>query len=381
MEMAARHLRNALALFLSEGEVEAPVRGEIGASWDRSVRSGLRPDRFEAKFDSDFNPGAAVIHAARPVLDEVAADLSGSGVGVVLTDERGHVVDRWVADRGLMARFDKIFLAPGFVYEERSIGTNAIGTALAQRGPSLVDGTEHFADALISMACAAVPISDPATGRLLGVVDLTCRARDASPLLLPLARRAGREIERRLLDHSGVTERILLQRFLRERRGAKGPLAIVNEQRVIANAAAERLIDPQDGPMLWEHATRLLATRSTAPSEVTLNRGPVSMRCEPVFDGGDLLGVLVYLKSMAGPPGAVSGRRERSAAFRSSHLTETERSVALLAVEGSTNREISERLFMSPYTVDSHLRSIFQKMGVRSRVQLARLALTEDALA
>ena len=38
-------------------------------------------------------------------------------VGVVLTDERGHVLERWVADRGLSARFDKILLAPGFLYE------------------------------------------------------------------------------------------------------------------------------------------------------------------------------------------------------------------------------------------------------------------------
>lgn len=375
--MASTHLRHALALFVSEGDLAAPVRPEIGASWDRSVRSGLRPNQFDAEFDSDINSGAALIRAAHPVLDEVAGDLSGSSVGVVLTDERGHVLDRWVADRGLLARFDKILLAPGFLYEERSVGTNAIGTALAQRGPSLVDGTEHFADALITMACAAVPICDPATGRRLGAVDLTCRAKDASPLLLPLARQAGHEIERRLLDDSGITERILLQRLLRERRGAKGPLAIVNEQRVIANAAAEHLIDPQDGHLLWEHATRLLATRSTAQSEVTLNRGPVSMRCEPVFDGGNLLGALVHLKPTAGPRSHASDRRDRSALVRSSHLTDTEQTVTLLAIEGLTNKEISERLFMSPYTVDSHLRSIFQKMGVRSRVQLARLALTE----
>jgi DNA-binding CsgD family transcriptional regulator len=377
--MASHHLRNALALFVSEGDLAAPVRPEIGASWDRSVRSGLRPDQFEAKFDSNINSGGALVRAARPVLDEVAADLSGFSVGVVLTDDRGLVLDRWVADRGLNARFDKILLAPGFHYEEGSVGTNAIGTALAQRAPSLVDGTEHFADALITMACAAVPICDPATGRLLGAVDLSCRAKDASPLMLPLARRAGREIERRLLDHSGITERILLQRFLRERRGAKGPLAIVNGQRMIANAAAEHLVDPQDGPLLWEHATRLLASRSTVPSEVTLNGGPVSMRCEPVFDGGSLLGVLVHLMSTTDPPSRGPGHGDRSAALGSSHLTDTERTVTLLAVEGLTNKEISERLIMSPYTVDSHLRSIFQKMGVRSRVQLARLTLREDS--
>ncbi|WP_435211293.1 LuxR C-terminal-related transcriptional regulator [Streptomyces sp. bgisy034] len=52
-------------------------------------------------------------------------------------------------------------------------------------------------------------------------------------------------------------------------------------------------------------------------------------------------------------------------------LTETERSIAELAARGLTNREIGERLFRSPHTVNFHLRSVFRKLGVRSRVELA----------
>jgi DNA-binding CsgD family transcriptional regulator len=48
--------------------------------------------------------------------------------------------------------------------------------------------------------------------------------------------------------------------------------------------------------------------------------------------------------------------------------------VARLVAEGLTNREAAERLFVSPHTVNSHLRHVFAKLGINSRVELARLA-------
>jgi DNA-binding CsgD family transcriptional regulator len=56
-------------------------------------------------------------------------------------------------------------------------------------------------------------------------------------------------------------------------------------------------------------------------------------------------------------------------------LTETERRVVDLAVEGLTNRQIAEHMFLSPHTIAFHLRLVFRKLGISSRVQLARQAL------
>jgi predicted ATPase/DNA-binding CsgD family transcriptional regulator len=55
-------------------------------------------------------------------------------------------------------------------------------------------------------------------------------------------------------------------------------------------------------------------------------------------------------------------------------LTAAEIPVARLAACGESNRTIAEHLFLSPHTVDSHLRSIFGKLGISSRVELAHLA-------
>lgn len=55
-------------------------------------------------------------------------------------------------------------------------------------------------------------------------------------------------------------------------------------------------------------------------------------------------------------------------------LTDRELDVALLVVEGSSNRDVAEKLFLSVRTVEVHLGRVFRKLGVRSRVELAVLA-------
>lgn len=63
------------------------------------------------------------------------------------------------------------------------------------------------------------------------------------------------------------------------------------------------------------------------------------------------------------------GGRARPASGWAS-LTPTERRVVDLAVDGLTNREIGERLFVSPRTVQAHLLRVFPKLGISSRRQL-----------
>jgi DNA-binding NarL/FixJ family response regulator len=53
-------------------------------------------------------------------------------------------------------------------------------------------------------------------------------------------------------------------------------------------------------------------------------------------------------------------------------LTGREREIADLVAAGRTNREVAEQLVLSPKTIEAHLRNIYAKLGVRSRVELAR---------
>jgi DNA-binding NarL/FixJ family response regulator len=60
-----------------------------------------------------------------------------------------------------------------------------------------------------------------------------------------------------------------------------------------------------------------------------------------------------------------------------SSLTASEVRIAGLVREGLTNREIGTRLFVSPRTVQTHVSHILQKTGLRSRVEIARVAEAE----
>ena len=100
----------------------------------------------------------------------------------------------------------------------------------------------------------------------------------------------------------------------------------------------------------------------------------VTVRSEPLLDGGSRVGVILRLKPVAD---AGSGRTRRST-FGWDSLTDTEHSVIDCVAGGLTNREAAERLFLSHHTVGFHLRSIFCKLGVSSRVELTRLAIEHE---
>jgi DNA-binding CsgD family transcriptional regulator len=55
-------------------------------------------------------------------------------------------------------------------------------------------------------------------------------------------------------------------------------------------------------------------------------------------------------------------------------MTDSELAVVRLVADGLTNREVAERLYISPHTVSGHLRHAFEKLGINSRVALTRIA-------
>jgi DNA-binding NarL/FixJ family response regulator len=61
-------------------------------------------------------------------------------------------------------------------------------------------------------------------------------------------------------------------------------------------------------------------------------------------------------------------------------LTQRELEIARCVVDRQTNRQIAEELFLSPKTVETHIRNIFAKLGVDSRVEVARMVERADRL-
>jgi DNA-binding CsgD family transcriptional regulator len=63
-----------------------------------------------------------------------------------------------------------------------------------------------------------------------------------------------------------------------------------------------------------------------------------------------------------------------AAAARWPELTASEFAVVRLVIEGATDRAVAQQLYISAHTVNSHLRHVFAKLGIRSRVELAHRA-------
>jgi transcriptional regulator of acetoin/glycerol metabolism len=376
-------LRGVADRFGEAAGESARIRDEIAASWQRSALAGVRPERFVVPYRADIDEAGRLAWAAALIVAQLTPDLEGTRAALILTDERAHVLARTDADKPLTDRLDAIGLAPGFVYLEDTIGTNAIGTALAQRHPSLVLAQDHFADALTSMACAAVTVTDPGSGQIMGVVDLTSAAQDASPFMMPLAKRIAWEIEQRLLHDFSLDERALREGFLKAQRVARGPLVAVNEHTLLVSDAARAIVQPADREVIWAMLGRMLVRSEEGQPRAVLSGGQeVSMRCEPVFDGARLVGAVVYLSPRTRVTHAASKQYVGRGASRFgwSSLTRTERVVADHVANGLTNIEIANRLVLSPHTIDYHLRQVFRKLEVRSRVELTRAIMEARAV-
>jgi DNA-binding CsgD family transcriptional regulator len=82
----------------------------------------------------------------------------------------------------------------------------------------------------------------------------------------------------------------------------------------------------------------------------------------------DALEVVPFAKRARDEYAATGGAAPRQAA--DTDLTARESLIAGLAADGQTNQDIASALFISPNTVDYHLRKVFRKLGITSRRQL-----------
>ena len=212
-------INKAWESFVINGRLPATdVRTLVAQSWQRSARLQIGADRLAApvieagELHRRRLQSAGLLAAAAPVLARSRMVLAQAQSMLILTDVDGLIVategDPRVIDSGR-----ETHLQPGGHWHEAQMGTNAIGTALAERRAVQIHGSEHYCAGAQRWTCAAAPIIHP-DGRLLGVIDISCRAHSFNPQSMALALSLGGEIERELDRRLRIEHERLLRHFL-----------------------------------------------------------------------------------------------------------------------------------------------------------------------
>ena len=297
-------LARARERFLAGEPVEpGQVRETILASWRRSREWHVAADRIDLSYVRDPDLDTPLTRTALPVLQNLRENLQGELVSVILTDAHGVALSRLTADHDLERHLDRVQLAPGFSYAEEFAGTNGIGTALESGQAAHVFGHEHYAEHLEDLACAAVPIRHPISGKAVGAVNLTCWRKDAGRLLIALAQSTARQVTQGLLDDSSAEEFQLLREYLRACRHTGGFVLALTSDMVLMNDQARDTLDPGDQAALLGHAAQALAGDHPAVVDVELPTGArARMHCRPLRGKGRrrLAGGVVHVK-LTGP--------------------------------------------------------------------------------
>lgn len=165
--------------FIATGKLDAnSVRPDIEASWKRCYDARVDPydgvshlilDRSEIgillETHKDF------IDIARHFMLKLYAFVKGSGFIVVLSDNRGYVMEV-VGDYDILENASQVNLVRGSNWVEEASGTNGIGTALVLGKPFQVSGREHYCRKLHTWTCSAAPVFD-VYGRITGALQMS----------------------------------------------------------------------------------------------------------------------------------------------------------------------------------------------------------------
>lgn len=302
----ARQLRAARDEFVVTGHVperyRAAVRPEIAASWARSRSSGASPEEAHLPALPEIDEHSELAVVAGPVLDRLAAEIDDLGGAVFLANSQAQLVRSWIPDEMVRTSLRRILAEPGASCHEAHVGTNGIGTALADGQTKIIGGPEHWGELHQDMTCVAAPILHPVNRRVGGVLNVTLMDQRIHPALTALVRWGVEEIRQGLLERTGRAERLLFEQFMARRRSDR-PSLLLSPRLCIADPAAAELLPDLDAAELWDRVQR--SRQPGGATELELADGAVV----PVNVTAVEEGLLIEVRPQGRPPRRRSATR------------------------------------------------------------------------
>ncbi len=293
--------------FVRDGRAPEGVPAAIGRSWLRArdgfgIDTALRrpsrclgADALRERVEAD-----ELLRLARPILEDLAGRLGLADHVVTLFDGEGFMLS--IDGRpGVVEAVSEIGFRPGACWTEASAGTNGPGTALAERRPLEVFGSEHYVAAWQPWTCAAAPILAPGDDAPVGVVDLTGPWQAHRPHALATVAALARAVEERYRAAVSVREEVVRHAFRAAHALGDGLVAVDGRTSVVAvndRAARSGIVGAGQLPVRLRETLRRLfaASASERGSEVTLEvPGAERVVVQPVLHDGVAVGAVVRL--------------------------------------------------------------------------------------
>lgn len=206
IERTARHLMAIRDEYLTTGTLASYIpRPLILQSWQRCQAMQVNPGTriatlaiaHETELQDILAANELLLRAASPVMNYLIDFFVDSGYAVVLSDANGCLL-QVVGDAAIIRRLTRIDFVPGGKWSEQAAGTNAIGTTIADGHVVQLMAAEHFCDGWQDLTCTATPIRHPATGEIIGTLNITGNYRLIRPFLTSFLVASSLEIQQEL---------------------------------------------------------------------------------------------------------------------------------------------------------------------------------------
>jgi PAS domain S-box-containing protein len=175
----------------------------IKESHERCIEYGVEKERIQPKkilrgneVSENINNNRDLLRVASPFMELLYNFLEDSGFFIILTDKEGCILNL-VGDEEVVKASQELNMVIGAYMDEKSIGTNAMGTAIKVDYPIQISATEHFITAYHRWTCSAAPIHNE-QGDIIGTLNLTGSSELVHPHTLGLVAAAVKSIENQM---------------------------------------------------------------------------------------------------------------------------------------------------------------------------------------
>ncbi|TDD57928.1 transcriptional regulator [Kribbella antibiotica] len=213
----ARKLSALYDEVLGGHRVPGAPRPLVAASWERSLAAAVDPELDAPPMVVDLDLLEALradhpLHAVLPVLRQTLTTIADEASHImIITDAQGTILWR-EGSAAVRRQADRIALSEGAIWSEDQIGTNGMGTALATGQPVQIHSAEHLVRRIHEWTCAAAPVHDPDTGKLIGAVDVSGPLRTVHPAMVALVTAAAQLAEGQLRVRMAAADEMLRAR-------------------------------------------------------------------------------------------------------------------------------------------------------------------------